>query len=110
MRKTITRENGAILIGELPEKRGGKASVDILIVPPDSRREGIGAKLLEEFEISAREVRASRIDTIFAYAVTTGSDRVSLIALFEKQGYQRENDFGFGPLYFKNLSKKRKRK
>jgi|GEM_PF-4747024 len=109
MKKTISKENGAILIGDLPDKPGGRAQVHIIIVPESVRRRGIGQQLLQEFEQAARSVRASRIETIFCNFSTTAEIRKGLIGLFTKQGYQEESDLGLGPLFFKKVGRNRRR-
>lgn len=110
MYKTITKEGGALLIGELPEQPGGHATIHVIMVPEGLRRRGLGTKMIQDFEAIARQSRASRINTMFTNQDTNASTRPGLIALFTKNKYRLDVDLGLGPLYFKQLEGRKRHK
>lgn len=103
MQKVINKEDGSILIGDIPNKPGERARIDVIIVAEGSRRKGIGTNLIKEFETAARAVRSKDIMTMFSYTSTTPETRASLIGLFSKNGYREIGNVGLGPMFVKRL-------
>lgn len=105
-------ERGGILIGDLPDRKGERASVHVWKVDKNARGRGIGGRLLASFERAAIEAGASGVQMLISSAHVKPDEMLRISGILTKKKYERNTVLpsDLDPVFFKRFGKKRKRR